>query len=152
MVVYIYYTTAARNSLSLRHTSHRIDRIVYFVAQKKALLITPSWATSQKEGTDWYSNAFSLFRRTDTHTLTFVQNLRGNSRTYTYVEVSRHNLESSQTWGFYQSFCLSTRCYSRINLSFLHWLIVFVWISETIGVVWFYVRFFCLFYNYKCCM
>ncbi len=49
--------------------------------------------------------------------------LRWSSWKYNFVEVSEHNLEISQTWSFYLRFCLSKRCYSWTNLTFLHWLI-----------------------------
>jgi hypothetical protein len=55
---------------------------------------------------------------------TTIRSRRWNSWTYTFLEVFGHNLESSQTWGFYLSFLLSTNCYSWTNLSVLHWLIV----------------------------
>ncbi len=73
-----------------------------------------------------------------------ASSLRWNSWKYNFVEVSGHNLEISQTWGFYHRFCLSTKYYTWTNLSFLYWLIIlygFLIISETIEVVWFSVRF-----------
>ncbi len=67
--------------------------------------------------------------------------LRGNSRTYTYVEVSGHNLESSQTWGFYLRFLLFYKMlFSKLEFSSL--IDCFVWISEAI-------RSFCFVYTYK---
>jgi hypothetical protein len=54
---------------------------------------------------------------------------RGNSRTYTYVEVSGHNLESSQTWGFYLRFLPFYRMlFSKLEFSSL--IDCFVWISD----------------------
>jgi len=70
---------------------------------------------------------------------------RGNSRTNTYVEVSGHNLESSQTWGFYHSFLPFYKVLFKNKLEFSSLIDCFVWISETIGVVWFSVRFSALF-------
>ncbi len=77
---------------------------------------------------------------------------RGNSRTYTYVEVSGHNLESSQTWGFYHSFLPFYKVLFKNKLEFYSLIDCFAWISETIGAVWFSIRFFCFIYNYKCCL
>jgi hypothetical protein len=73
---------------------------------------------------------------------------------YTYVEVSKHNLESSQTLGFYHSFLPFYKVLFKNKLEFYLLTFCFVWISETIGVVWFSVRFFCFIflYNYKCCL
>jgi hypothetical protein len=51
-----------------------------------------------------------------------VNERRWNSWNYHFVEVSRHNLEISQTWGIYLRFCLSTKCNSWTNLSVLPWL------------------------------
>ncbi len=51
-------------------------------------------------------------------------NLRWNSWKYNFFEVSEHNLEIFQNWGFHLSFYLSTKGYSWTNLSFLHWWIV----------------------------
>ncbi len=64
---------------------------------------------------------------------------RWNSWKYNFVEVSGHGLEIFQTWGFNLSFCLSTNAiHDQTWVFFIH-MIVFVWISETIGVVWFSV-------------
>jgi hypothetical protein len=48
---------------------------------------------------------------------------------------------------FYLCFWLSTKCYSWKNLSFLD---CFVWNSETIGVIWFSVRFSSFHCIYNC--
>ncbi len=73
---------------------------------------------------------------------------RGNSRTYTYVEVSGHNLKSSQTWGFYLRFLpFYKMLFSKHEFSSL--IDCFVWISETIRVVWLSVRSFCFVYTCK---
>jgi len=77
-----------------------------------------------------------------------LRHLRGNSRTYTYVEVSGHNLESSQTWGFYLRFLpFYKMLFSKLEFSSL--INCFVWISETIRVVWLSVRSFCFVSTYK---
>ncbi len=55
--------------------------------------------------------------------IVYITNQRGNSRTYTYVEVSGHNLRVLRLVVSTLDFCLSTRCYSP-NLSFLHWSII----------------------------
>ncbi len=63
-----------------------------------------------------------------------IIHLRGNSRTYTYVEVSGHNLESSQTWGFYLRFLpFYKMLFSKLEFSSL--IDCFVRISETVRVV-----------------
>ncbi len=73
---------------------------------------------------------------------------RPNSWKYTLVEVSGHNLESSQTWSFYLRFWLPIKGYSWTNWVFF--IDCFVWISETIGGggVWFSIRF-CFFLNFE---
>ncbi len=79
---------------------------------------------------------------------TFTCLLRGNSRTYSYVEVSGHNLESSLTWGFYLRFLpFYKMLFSKLEFSSL--IDCFVWISETIREVWLSVRSFCFVYTYN---
>ncbi len=94
------------------------------------------------------------FRRGNIHcgTLLYIYTCtlsqRGNSRTYTYVEVSGHNRESSQTWGFYLRFLpFYKMLFSKLEFSSL--IDCFVWISETIRVLWLSVSSFCLVYTYK---
>jgi hypothetical protein len=70
--------------------------------------------------TTWDAGYSSRTKRTEI----LLCNLKWNLWKYSFIEVPEHNLEISQTWGFYLSFCLSTKCYSWANLSFLHWLIV----------------------------
>ncbi len=89
-----------------------------------------------------WAQAYYVF----TFVVTSVQ--RGNSRKYTYVEVSGHNLESSQTWSFYLRFLPFYKIlFSKLEFSSL--IDSFVWISETIRVIWLSVRSFCFVYIYK---
>ncbi len=66
---------------------------------------------------------------------------RPNSWKYNFVEVSGDNLEISQIGSLYLWFCLSTKCYIWINLIFSLLIDCFALISETIGMVWFSLRF-----------
>jgi hypothetical protein len=75
------------------------------------------------------------------HFIHHCHNLKPNSWTYSFFEVSGHNLESSQTWGFcmdflnhreggmvffYQVFPLSTLMFTEIEQEKL-WEVVWVW-------------------------
>jgi hypothetical protein len=64
----------------------------------------------------YFMNSISVFWFNSSicrHRVLLIQ--RCNSWKYHFVEVSGHTLEISQTWGFYLHFCLSTKCFSRIN-------------------------------------
>ncbi len=72
---------------------------------------------------------------------TVLAGLRWNSWKFNFVEVSGHKLEISQTWGCYFRFLHFYKMLFRKKLEFSSLIGSFVWISETIGMVWFSVRF-----------
>ncbi len=88
----------------------------------------PAWTTHRM-----FFSLFWFFKRLFSNALwahsstrPMGRDLRPNSWKYDFVEVSGHSLEILQTWGLYLRFWLSTKCYSWENLSFLHWLIIFL--------------------------
>jgi hypothetical protein len=76
-----------------------------------------------------------IYSRSGSHLSALIQ--RWNSGTYTFIGVSEHNLESSQTLGFYLSFLPFYKVLFKNKLEFSSLTDCFVWISDTIGVVCF---------------